>query len=160
MLSISHPHITGIYNLSITPGSIVINNKTLQQINKLDKQMVPKIVAEFIAAYHTDKNTKKLFFIKQVGYNTKNDLAIALSEDYILKEGDLKMITASVKEKEESISQYKSGTGISECWLLLIIQGAGEASSYSMDSFALTEKSLFSKVYLMEAFTGVIKQLQ
>lgn len=159
LLQQNNPGVTGTFNLTITPGAIKIGGKTLQEINRKNKDQIPEIIAGFIRNFYADQSTPLPAFVTKVLYAENDNIELELAQEYWLMKGKRSRIMEAITEKEDKLNDYRKNTGLKECWLLLVLPGAGEADSFSLDNINLVFTSTYDRVYLVENFTGTIKQL-
>lgn len=154
------PSFSGVVNLEILPGTLTHQGKSLQELNRVNKETVPKIIAAFIEQWFHDPSTERPAFIQHISYSSIGSLSLELSETYIVRDLNLEKIQAAVTDKESNLPVYLSATGLDKCWLLLVLKGAGEAAGYRLDNIQLSQNSKFDRVYLLEAFGGTVLQLK
>ncbi len=154
------PTLTGLVNLEIPPGVLTHQGKSLQELNRTNKETVPEIIVTFIEQWFHNPTTERPAFIQHISYSREGNLSIELSEAYIVRDLNINKIKEAVTIKETKLAGYLAATELQKCWLILVLKGAGEAAGYRLDNIQLTEGSTFDRVYLLEAFGGIVLQLK
>jgi hypothetical protein len=155
----NHDGFSGTFNLTISAGSIRINEKSLQEINRRDKNALPLLVANTIYAYAADRSIAVPSFITKISFTPSVELNVELAQDYLLNQAQRSVIMQAISIKEDKLDEYRRKSSLPSYWLLLILGGAGEPDSVNLEQLNLRFTSTFDKVFLMESFTGKVLTL-
>ncbi len=155
----NNPEITGTFNLTINTQAIFFGDKYFSQLNRNDKILLARQIADYIVAYYSGTPVLAPPYISNITHSKDAPLAIELAENYILRTSDRKLILDAVIEKENQLDNYRNNTRLNKYWLILIVAGSGEAGSFDIDKVSIQFTSTFDKVLLAEIFSGKLKVL-
>lgn len=131
---------SGTYSINFFPSTIFKNN-------------VSNIRSEIIDLIKNRKSSGK--FIKDIILFPSSNLSIVQSEAYVVGDLTEEIAFNAILEKEEKFESYKKQEAIEKLWLLLTIDGVGEASDYSDIDDNLVKKtfdSKFDKIFILNVF--------
>lgn len=142
----THPEMTGLINVSFN----------VDQASELSgKVMVPKLVASIEGVVGGEKLVLPTF-VQKIDIKSQKTLQVAQSEEYFVKNVDVKALDDLIAQKEAKIDQYKANSGLERIWLLAIIDGASEKSAPEITPHLLPQrKFVFEKVIVYNSFRQI-----
>jgi hypothetical protein len=90
------PTLNGVLNLRIPPGALSHHGKSLQELNRTNKETVPEIIVAFIQLWFHNPTIERPTFIQHISYSSKGNLSVELSEAYIVRDPNISIIKEAV----------------------------------------------------------------
>ncbi|HWK07049.1 MAG TPA: hypothetical protein VNS58_25620 [Puia sp.] len=142
----AHPEMTGLINVffdSEKSKDVPARGMALELTN-------------YLAAVMTGGQPEKPAFLLNVDIKPQAALQIALAENYFVKNIDTGVLDDLIAQKESKIDKYKENTGLSQIWLLVIIDGVSEKSAPVITPEMLPQrKFVFDKVIIYDSFKQI-----
>ena len=142
----AHPGMTGLINVFFDP----------EKSKDVPARVMVLELTKYLAAVMTGEQPEKPEFLLKVDIKPQIALQVALAENYFVKNIDAGVLDDLIAQKESKINKYKENTGLSQIWLLVIIDGASEKSAPVFTPEMLPQRKFtFDKVIIYDSFKKI-----
>lgn len=150
------PSASGTVNLKIALSVPILDNLTIDQLSKIQKESVAKDISAYALALMRQERPNTLPFVQKAITINNNDFDIILSEDYLPPVLTVPILEKIVDGKDEKVGGYKLAHSLQKMWLLISYSPGFGPSDFKLHNALSSYKntSKFDKIILNDAFRG------
>lgn len=147
-----------LINVLVTPHKIVFKGKRISEFAEIDRKEFATQVCQYLEKHLLNEEQTLPSYIEHIVSYTHKHFCVTLAEKYIQKTLTKEKVLDAVKKKEKKLIEYKQlDNNIQYYWLLMIVSGGSNASSFTIPNNILDQleyDSMFAQMFIYD----VLKQ--
>lgn len=149
---------TGLFNISIDPGKINFNGKSIVALTKDERSKLAGQIASYIQHIMVGNHTEIPSYIDGLVTVSHNVLEIVASEPYFAQKYSEDKFVSVLQKKQKKFEAYRQESGLEQFWLLIVINGVTAESNIDItpEMLPVQHHPVFDRVYLFNFFKQTI----